>query len=286
MTSPPVKDAALRFDIPVLQPETVNTPDFISLVSSSGANLAIVVAFGQILSSKLLKSLPLGFFNIHLSLLPELRGAAPVQWSIAKGLKKTGVTIFRIVRELDAGPILCCEEVDILPSDTTRTLFDKLYEPSLNLVVKALEQLCGDYCLVDQIHEKASVAPKLESDHGLVDFRLPAWKIERMVRGFGAEPGTYAFLHSNYDPVRGNGDKVIRVRFLNVTPIEMPDWGKMPGIVISASPRDGMIVQAGLGVLRLDEIRPNGRKTMSSAEFVRGYPASAGDIFLTHGTEQ
>ncbi len=286
LTPPPVADAARALDLPLAQEDAVNSPDFIASLASTGARMGLVVAFGRILSDKLLASLPLGFFNVHLSLLPELRGAAPVPWAIARGYSRTGVTVFKIVRELDAGPILSAAEVPIRPSDTASDLFERLYEPSLELAADALRRVpAGDFVLTPQDHSRATFAPRVTREHGRLDPAVPAWKLERLVRAFRDYPGTFAFWHSGFDPARAAGSRVLRIRILDVSlPLE-PDTGHSAGYVFRAHPKEGLFVQAGLGVLRIDSLRPEGRSTMSGPEFVRGYRVREGDFVLKYGKE-
>jgi methionyl-tRNA formyltransferase len=282
MHSPPVKVAADGLGITVLQPKSVNSPDFIRTIRDSGARVAIVVAFGQILSQALIDSLPLGFFNVHLSLLPELRGAAPVPWAIARGYTISGVTLFRIVRELDAGPILNAVQVPIEHNETTESLFEKLFDPSIELACDGLVTLNKDVELIPQDDTRATFAPKILPEHGSLNFTLPAWKLQMLVRAFAEYPGAYAMWHSGYSPEMSIGRKIVRLRILDVSLSLVPDTGHSAGRIIRAHPKDGLYVQAGLGVVHIECLRPEGKKTMSGLEFVRGYRPQEGDFLLPY----
>jgi len=280
LTSPPVRCAADELGIKCLQPKTVNAPEFIETVRESGADVALVMAFGQILSQALLDSLRRGFYNVHLSLLPELRGAAPVPWAIARGYSTTGVTVFKIVRELDAGPILNAVQIAIAQDDTTESIFAKLFEPCVDLALDSMARLDSDVSLVEQNHSLATFAPKVTADNGSLNFMVPAWRMKKLVQAFKDYPGTYAYWHSGYSPAIGEGHRKTRLRILDVSlPLE-PDTGHSAGRIICANPKLGFDVQAGAGIVRIESLRPEGRTTMSGTDFLRGYRPKEGDFLL------
>jgi methionyl-tRNA formyltransferase len=260
-----VKQEAERQSIPVLQPERPRGDAFLAELRALEPELSVVAAYGHILPREVLDLPARGSLNVHPSLLPELRGAAPVNWAIIRGLTHTGVTIMRLVEELDAGPILY-RVATPLPTDISAgELHEMLAEMGAIALVEALAQLeAGAIEEVPQSHERATFAPKLDREAARLDWSLPAAELDRWVRGCDPWPGAWTTL---------DGDPVQLFR----TAAEAAGPDAPAGTVITADPKLGLRVAAGEGVLRVGEVRPASRARMTAAAWVAGRGVSEGD---------
>lgn len=261
----PVKSHLGARAIPVLSPEKVNSPESLSLLRACYPDLIVVVAYGQLLKSDLLGLAPQGTINVHGSLLPKYRGAAPIQWAVANGDTVSGVTTMYLNERMDAGDMILKRELPIASSDTGGSYHDKLARVGAELLRDTVELIRqGKAPRLAQDEAYATVAPKLKKTDGRIDWTLPADKIESRVRGFNPWPGSFFVLSSA-------GGKIIKLLAVRVEA-----GSGLPGTVIAVGD-EGPLVQAGDGqAIRLLEVQPECRKRMSGAAFLRGHPIKMG----------
>lgn len=265
MMPSPVKKWAQNYGLRVLQPENLKDPVLLSSLANLNADLYVVVAYGKILPPVLLHLPPLGCVNVHASLLPRYRGAAPIQRAIMAGEKLTGITIMRMDEGMDTGPILLQVPHPILPSDNGGALHDRLALLAARTLHEALEEWRhGRLHPVDQKEEETSYAPPLKKEEGLILWERPAPVLRHLIRALSPQPGAYTFW-------KGTRIKVLRAR-------EEPDEGSaLPPGTILAPGEEGIRVATGSGSLSLLELQPEGRRLMDAAEFARGQRLSIGD---------
>jgi methionyl-tRNA formyltransferase len=268
----PIKDAALGRTRPLLQPENVNDPAVLKELRGFGADIFVTAAYGQILKQELLDIPPRGAVNLHASILPKYRGAAPIQAAILNGEMETGVTIFRIVRALDAGPILMIEKTPIGPAETTGELHDRLAQLAVPLTMRLLDRLeAGEIEETKQDDAQATYARQLRKEEGEIDWsNLPA-QIVNHVRAMTPWPGAFSTLHIP-------GRPPLRVTFLAVEPTEEPADAAVPigGVLLTEG---ALVVQSGGGPVRITRLKPAGKKEMTGGDFRRGYSLPAGAKF-------
>ncbi len=261
-----MKEIAVERGIPVLQPESINTPEGAAALQSLNADLLVVAAYGQILSKDVLALAPLGGINVHASLLPKYRGAAPINWAIYHGETKTGVTIIRMSISLDAGDILAQEAIDILPDETAGELEARLGPLGARLAVEIVEKLAqGPISGSPQDKTKATKAPKLTKEHGLIDWSRPAAAVCNQIRAMQPWPTAYTYLHRlGPEPLR------LIVQRAAVT-TERPAIAALSGAVAKDSAGHKLWVRAGDGAwIEIVELQPAGKRRMSAQEFLRG----------------
>jgi len=262
----PVKIEAESEGIPVLQPEKPAGPEFEASLRDLEPDISIVAAYGHILSDDVLNLPRLGSFNVHASLLPTLRGAAPVNWAIIRGHSHSGVTIMRMVKELDAGAMIYRVAVELLPDITAGELYMMLSELGAMALIESLAQLEADQLEeVEQEHDNATYAPKMGRDMARVDWRMPAAEIDRWIRGCDPWPGAWTEL-------RGEPVQVFK-------PVVEPADEGDPGKVMAADANDGVLVATGSGSVRLLEVKPAGRSRMRAAAWVAGRGVAVGQQF-------
>jgi len=255
LVPPPVKEAALRLGLPVIQPERLRQPEAMAQLRLWAPDLIVVAAFGQILKPEVLDLPRFGCLNIHGSLLPRGRGAAPIQAAILAGDLETGITIMKMDPGVDTGPMLAMRSLPIAPDDTAGTLFDKLAPLGANLLLEALPRyLTGELVPQPQPAEGATYAPMLKKEDGLLDFSRPAVELERRVRAFQPWPGAY------FD-WQGAPLKVLRA---SVSGEASPGAGTR--LTVRGSPALG----TGEGLLVLDAVQPAGKKPMPGRAFLVG----------------
>ena len=268
----PIKDEAAMRNRPVLQPEDVNAPDSLRSLAMYRADLFVTAAYGQILKQPLLDIPPAGSINLHASLLPKYRGAAPIHAAIAAGETETGVTIFRIVRKLDAGPILACEALPIAPAETTGQLHDRLAERAAPLCLQLLDRLDrGALSGTPQDDALSSYAPQLRKEQGEIDWSQTAGVVVNHIRAMQPWPGAFTTLHID-------GESSLRVQITAAEPMASPDDPLAPpGTSI---PTDGaLVIQTGGGPLRILRLKPAGKREMDAGDFLRGRSLPAGTRF-------
>src|SRR5574337_256520 len=265
-TPPPAKLAAHKFRLPLLQPEKVGEPAVISALQAAQPEAIVVVAYGQLLPKRILDLPPHGCLNLHASLLPKYRGAAPIPWTIMRGDTLTGVTIMQMEARMDAGPLLLQRAEPIRPHDTTATLSERLAVLGAELLCQALDQVGRETVhLVPQDERSATYAPKLRSSDAHLDWTRDARVLDWLIRGLCPEPGA----------VTGFGGRRVKILGAEVeTAIDSP-----PGTVCAVDQKKGVLVAAVSGGLWLTWVQPENRRAMAAAEFARGYRVRPGDVF-------
>lgn len=265
MTGTPVKELALVKGIPVMQPSGIKSSDFAGKIAALRPDAAVVVAYGKILPQSLLGLPPLGCINVHASLLPKYRGAAPIQRAIMNGEVKTGITTMLMDEGLDTGDILLREEAEIKEEDNAYTLSLRLSEIGASLLVRTLAGLNdGSLCPVPQSGEP-SYAPPLRKEEGRIRWSLPAREIADLIRGTYPWPGAYGFLE-------GERITILRAKAL------AQDSTVGPGKIERVEEGE-FLVGTGKGTLAVTEVKPEGRKAMSSADFSHGRHLKGGISF-------
>lgn len=264
----PVRQVAEEEGFPLFLPDRPRGEEFLRQIRGVEADLSVVVAYGHILSSEVLAVPPRGSINLHASLLPDLRGAAPVHWAILRGYETTGVTIMRMVAEMDAGPMLFQASEKIGPSETATELSTRLSEVGAEALVEALVLLEeGAAHEVEQDHSRATFAPKLTREIARVDWSRPAAEVGCHLRGLDSAPGAWTILS-------GESIKLFR-------PEPEPRFahGERPGTVLVANPDSGLLVACGSGALRVGEIQSPGKRRMGVGPWLQGHPLADGIRF-------
>ncbi len=263
---PPVKAYAMTQNLTVLQPEKIKTPEAVAELRKYEADLFVVAAFGQILSKEILDMPKYGCINIHASLLPKYRGAAPIQWSIIDGEKETGVTIMQMDVGLDTGDILTQKIVPIEDDDTGESLFDKLCVAGSELLLDTIPQIeAGTLSPVKQDESKSTYAKMLRKELGNIDFTKSAKEIWCLVRGLNSWPSAYTYYNNKTmkiwraEPVAENSDA--------------------PAGTLVRKDKESIFVQTGEGMLRILEIQMEGKKRMSVKDFMLGHSFETGAVF-------
>ncbi len=265
VTPPPVKVLAEAFDIPVLQPAKIKTEEFRNGLLSYHPDLIVVAAYGRILPQSLLELAPLGCINVHGSLLPRYRGAAPIQWAVIKGETEVGVTIIQMDAGMDTGDILLKAKIQADPDETAGSLFAKLAVLGGTTLLKAIKGLKeGSVIPVPQDHDKATSAPMLKKDDGLIDWTKDAREIECLIRGLDPWPSAYCFQGET------------RLRLFRPEVVNQA-YGAQPGTVLRADGH-GLVIVCGRNALRIKEIQPEGGKRMAVEAFLCGHPLTAGTL--------
>lgn len=261
----PVKECALEYGLKVFQPERIKRAEAVEELKKYPADVFVVAAFGQILSKEILDMPRFGCLNIHASLLPQYRGAAPIQYAVINGDEKSGVTIMQMDEGIDTGDILLQREVAIDADETGGSLFDKLSVLGSELITEALSALeTGSLSPVKQDGSKATHVGMLTKEDGRINWFRSAQEIERLIRGTDPWPGAYTSLHS----------KVLKIWKAEVADAE-EDKGAQ-GMVVGVD-KDSFLVACGKGVLKIKELQIEGRKRMSCADFLRGVRIETGE---------
>lgn len=274
MVASPVKTYALEQGIEVFQPERIKREEAVEKLREYQADIFVVAAFGQILSKEILDMPRFGCINVHASLLPEYRGAAPIQWAIADGRRESGVTIMQMNEGLDTGDILTRTVVPITSKETGESLFDKLMEAGATLLINTLDMIeHGSIQPVKQDEAKASYAKILKKEMGRVDFGRTAAEIDCLIRAFTPWPGGYTYLDG----------KVIKIKKAEpyngeLEPMEAAPSEFRPGQIARVT-KDEVYVKCQEGYLVLKEIQPEGKKAMSVHDYLLGKKLSSGQEF-------
>lgn len=272
LTPTPVKEAAVRHGIPVFQPRKVRRPECIERLKACQADVCVVIAFGQILSKELLEMTPYGCINVHASLLPKYRGAAPIQWAIIGGEQVTGVTTMQMDEGIDTGDMLLKTEVPIAPDETGGSLHDKLSEAGARLAVETLQELeAGRLVPTKQGESSTPYAKMICKELGNIDWNQSAAEIERLIRGLSPWPSAY----TNWD------GKVMKIwkAAVREEKAESP-IRPLPGTILGVE-KDCFLVQTGEGILAVEEVQLPGKKRMEVSAFLRGNALQSG-IELKH----
>lgn len=258
--------------IPILTPERVNAPEVVAALESFKPDVVVSAAYGQFLGSRLLALAPKGAINVHPSLLPKYRGAAPVAWAIARGETVTGVTILRMTRQMDAGDLILQESHPIHPDDTAATLEKRLADLGADLLMRVLGLLSGETPppATPQDESRVTFAPKLYKQDGWLDWDFSARELVNRIRGFQPWPGCYTMLPGT-PPQR-----------LGVLKAEAIEGTGERGEVLQAD-EQGLLIATADGVLRLVTVHPAGRKPMDASAFCRGCRDLAGCVLESPG---
>lgn len=264
LSMPPVKEKALEYGIKVYQPVKAREEGFMDEIRKLSPDAAVVIAFGQILTKAFLEIPRYGCLNIHASLLPKLRGAAPIHWAVINGEKKTGITIMQMDSGIDTGDMLLKKEVELEPKETAGTLHDKLMYLGGPLVLEALSMAEKGLLKPEkQKEEESSYVKVLDKSLGRLDFNRPALELERLIRGLNPWPSAYTKL----------GDKTLKIWDADVAEERQGN----PGEIIEIG-RDYFLVAAGEGALSIKELQLEGKKRMKTDAFLRGCTIETGLI--------
>ena len=266
LTPPPVKDVALRESLPVLQPERPRGEAFLAELAALDAELNVVVAYGHILPNAVIDLPQRGTINIHASILPALRGAAPIETAIRRGFTETGVTIMRMVLAMDAGPIMHVARVPILVDETGGELRNRLSEVGAQALIEALALLdAGQLPERAQDHALATFAHKIERDDARIDWQVPAPDVANVIRAYDPRPGAFT-THRGVD-----------VKCYGVRPSHMHTHVDTPGTVLTIDD-DGMLVACGEGTVRILEVHPAGKRRQRVTEWLAGRGVAIDDV--------
>lgn len=279
----PVKEAALRYEIPVYQPKRVRTEDFLTTLRGLQPDVIVVVAFGQILPQTLLDIPKYGCLNVHGSLLPAYRGAAPIQWAVINGEKTSGVTVMQMDAGIDTGDILLTKEIALSPKETGGSLFEKLSHLGAEALLEAFRRLeAGTLQPMKQGEATTAYASMLEKEMGELDFTRPAAELERLIRGLNPWPSAYTWL----------GEKMLKIWDADVAEPELAgakaeseakkteregNLGTVSSVgTINYVGKEGFTVICGEGALLVREVQLSGKKRMAAGDFLRGYSLQEG----------
>ena len=275
-----MKNIAVEHAIPVFQPESINTPEGIAGLRAFQPELLVVAAYGQILSRDVLAVPVNGGINLHASLLPKYRGAAPVAWAIYHGETQTGVTIIRMSVALDAGDMLAQESVNIDPDETAGELEARLGKIGANLAARVVDQIsAGTVQGTKQDKTQATRAPKLTKEHGLIDWSRPAPDVCNQIRAMQPWPTAYTFWHHERSKTGNVSAQPMRLIIYKAgTAGKESEENCIPGQIMSLGNSDCLVVAAGNQTLvEILELQPAGKRRMPIAEFLRGHQPRAGD---------
>ncbi len=265
LTPPPVKVAAEALGLTVLQPKRVREPGFIEALRALAPDVIVVAAYGQILPGEILTLPKFGCVNIHASLLPAYRGAAPINWAIIRGETETGVTIMQMDAGMDTGAILLQERIPIADRDTAGTVTEKLSLLGARMVSDALSRMAsGELRPQEQDHAKATLAPPLTKADGLIGWTAAARDISNRARGLNPWPGAYTRLDG---------------RIIKLLETEAIGGSAGPGMLTSPEP-DILAAGTGRGLLRIITLQPEGKRPMTAADFLRGHRDAVGKKFM------
>ena len=265
----PVKEVALKHEIPVLQPVKVREPEFVEQLRTMEPDVIVVAAFGQIISRDLLELPKYGCINVHASLLPAYRGAAPIQWAVINGDRESGVTIMRMNEGLDTGDMIDKVVVPLAEDETGGSRFERLSHAGARLCVKVLEDLeAGRAVCTPQPEESTTAyAAMITKKMGEICWQRPAEEIEQLIRGLNPWPSAYTYLDN----------KSLKLWKATVEKAEEETENAVPGQVIRAD-KNGLCICTGDGILNVLELQLEGKKRMETAAFLRGYSIEVGSV--------
>lgn len=262
----PVKKAAIQAGIPVLQPENLKNDEFVDQLEKLNADLFVIVAF-RILPERVFSIPPKGTFNLHASLLPKYRGAAPINWALMNGETKTGVTTFFIEKNVDTGNILLQRELPITEDMTAGELHDQLMELGAGVVLDTVNTIEQNKIIPRQQTGKVTKAPKIHTLHCAIDWFRSAEALHNQIRGLSPKPGAFTYFQ---------GKRLIILRSQKAVSLS---FDQPAGSIVDIEKNGPIHVQTGDGILRILEVKPEGKRRMSASEFVRGYRIKSGDQF-------
>ena len=262
LSPPPVKVAALRMGLPVFQPEKARSPDSVARIAAEKPDLIVVVAYGHILPKSILDIPARGCINVHASLLPKYRGAAPINWAVVRGETVTGVTIMKMDVGMDTGPMLLSREIPIGGEDTAETLYPRLSLLGAEALTEALRRLReGTLPEIPQDDSLATTAPMLRKEHGRIDWARPAAEVRNLIRGMTPWPSAFA-AHDG--------------KPLKILSASLREGKGEPGEILDVG-REGMLVACGDGAIALGRVQPEGGRPMASRDYAHGRRVRKGD---------
>lgn len=270
LTAPPVKIFATEHNLPIYQPEKVRKPDFMSVLERLAPDVIIVAAFGQLLPQTVLDIPPCGTINLHPSLLPKYRGAAPIQWALINGETQTGVTLMLLDAGEDTGDIISTASIPIQDKDTALTLTDQLAELGANQLIRLLTDMPvgAPPPATPQNDAVATHAPRLTKEIGHIDWNQPATTIHNLVRGTAIWPGAYTFFRDKH-----------RLKIISCQPL--PQILDVPSGTLEIVEKRKLLVATADGTLQLLKIQPATKKVMEADDFINGYQLKSGEQLLT-----
>lgn len=267
LTSTDVKSIAMDAKLKIFQPEDIKAKESLNFLKKLGADLFVIIAYGQIFSQEALEIPTIIPINIHASLLPRYRGAAPINWAIINGDKKSGLTVMYVTRKMDAGPVMLQKEIKIEEQDTSVTLEEKLSQAAPGILMEALKLIDSrNYRLAEQDEESSVLAPKLTKQDGLIDWNNPAAAIHNQIRGVLPWPSAFTSYRR----------KLLKVFQANPLPV-FPAHKPVPGEVVRAD-KHGIVVACGRGFLEIKELQLEAGRRMPAESFVIGHKLAAGEI--------
>ena len=275
----PMREAAIELNVDTFEPENINATDAVQHLMGYDAEVAVVCDYGQILKPPALAAARRGCINLHGSMLPYYRGAAPVQWALYNGESITGVSVILMTPGLDAGPILEMVETPIDDDDDGASLEHRLADLGSDAVLRTLERLNewdGESALgIPQDENRVSKAPRITKQMGLIDWNRSAEQIRNQIRAFKPWPGSYTFL-----PITGDKNLRVIVDQVSIHDVDPGNHSAASGTILSVSP-DHLIVKTSTHALSIDRLQPAGKRVMEIAEFLRGYSLQTGQMLAT-----
>ncbi|MCX5706182.1 MAG: methionyl-tRNA formyltransferase [Candidatus Omnitrophica bacterium] len=270
MAQTDLKSVALQAKLNIFQPLDVNGPESVKYLKSFQPDLFVIAAYGQILSQGILDIPNIFPLNIHASLLPRYRGAAPINWAIVRGDKITGVSIMRLIRKMDAGPVLAQRKIEINERDDSITLEDKLRSAGAELLLDSIKSVEDKtFKLIPQDEKKVILAPKLKKKDGQIDWNKPAEEIHNLVRGVLPWPGAFTYY-------KGKLLKVYKAKIISCQVLRSAS--SQAGQILNVS-KQGIVVACSRDSLCVEELQLEGKRRMSPAEFISGHKISPKEIF-------
>ena len=275
--SPPLKKVGIEYGLKVEQVGDVNEPNFAALLKGLKPDIVIVVSFGQILSPQILRIPVEGCLNVHASLLPKYRGAAPINWVLLKGEKRTGITTFYMDEKMDTGDIILQKEIEIVPQDNVSTLGERLAELGAEVLLKTLKLIKkGEVSRKAQNEEEATYAPRLRKTDALIDWKKSAPQIHNLARGTNPWPGAFTYIKMEAD---NSEFSLQRLKILETEVVEhrAPSTEhRTPGEIIDILKDEGFLVVTGEGYLLIREVQPENKRRMSSEDYLHGHKVEVG----------
>lgn len=269
MQMTPVKEVAMEAGIPVHQPSRIREPENLEILKQYNPDVIVVVAFGQIIPEEILNLAPYGCINVHGSLLPKYRGAAPIQWAVIDGEKESGVTTMRMDAGLDTGDMILKERIPLEEKETGGSLFDKLSEAGAQLLLKTLRALEDGTATYEKQPEESptAYAGMLTKQMGLIDWTKPAKEIECLIRGLNPWPSAYTTYHG----------KTLKIWAADVGTDAVSGETIIPGTILEVTKKT-LKIQTGEGVLSIKELQLEGKKRMEVDAFLRGFAVNTGEV--------
>jgi methionyl-tRNA formyltransferase len=270
-TPTPVARWAVSHSIPFIETDDVNAPPAIERIEAYQPDVIVVIAFGQKVGNRLINLPPKGAINVHASLLPKYRGAAPINWAISKGEKQTGISIISLVEQMDAGDILAQATTDIGVDEAAGELHDRLAQIAAPLLIRTIDHIAdGTAVYGRQDHSKATMAPKLKKSDGFLNFKEPAGMLQRKIQGFWPWPGASAIYISK------KTKKPLRITIAMAEVVSTSNPADLPPGTLD----ENLNVICGRDALKITKIKPTGSRLMDFKDFVNGHQTKAGDSFL------